>query len=341
MKFDFSDEMFNLSLDKNIDEEVEKIFSFYRQYGFPNYDKKDYDIKKELNKLQKFDETTIFDTENNVIKQTMLGLGILWTYFPHWIEVCCGNATKSLKELWEDDDLLKKLIKKTYIWKCKHNEPHWTNNRIRQNAKVYLSKQSVSNFRPTVAKYIYNTYGNNGKVFDMSAGFGGRLFGFMASNCQEYVGVDPSSKTFDGLNDFKNDLFQINPNKSVKIIKQGSEISLPYENYFDLCFTSPPYFDTEKYSNEDTQSYKKYPNYNDWFDGFLKETFANCYKYLKNDGYMIINIANTPQYNLEFLCIRMAENVGFELIDVIYMELSSIAGKGKKLEPIFIFKKRE
>ena len=45
-KYDFSDEMFNLSLDKNVDVEVEKIFSFYRSVGFPNYSKEDYDLEK-------------------------------------------------------------------------------------------------------------------------------------------------------------------------------------------------------------------------------------------------------------------------------------------------------
>ena len=39
----------------------------------------------------------------------------------------------------------------------------------------------------------------------------------------------------------------------------------------DLCFTSPPYFDTEKYSDEDTQSYKKFPTEDGWVNGFFEE----------------------------------------------------------------------
>ena len=46
-KYDFSDEMFNLSLNKIVDIEVDKIFNFYRKHGFPNYDRDDYDIHKE------------------------------------------------------------------------------------------------------------------------------------------------------------------------------------------------------------------------------------------------------------------------------------------------------
>lgn len=339
-KYDFSDEMFNLSLDKDIDIEVDKIFNFYRNHGFPNYNRDDYDIHKELQKLKDFNEKSLFDPETKTIKQNMTGIGVLWTYFPHWIEILCGSDTQTLKEMWDNDEKLKKLIKKTYIWKCKHREPHWTNNRIRQNAKVFLTGQSVSNFRPTVAKYIYNTYGNQGKIFDMSSGFGGRLMGFYASNCKEYVGCEPSTKTYEGLQLLNNDLSGLN--KVVTIVKSGSEIKLNgFDEYFDLCFTSPPYFDTEKYSTEETQSYIKYPELERWLDGFLKDTINNCYQYTKPNGYTIINIANTPRYDiLEQKTIETALSSGFKHVDTLFMELSSVSkNKGRKTEPIFVFQK--
>ena len=40
---------------------------------------------------------------------------------------------------------------------------------------------------------------------------------------------------------------------------EGSE-NFVEKNNFDLCFTSPPYFDLERYSGEATQSYLKYPD---------------------------------------------------------------------------------
>ena len=33
-----------------------------------------------------------------------------------------------------------------------------------------------------------------------------------------------------------------------------------YENYFDVVFTSPPYFSVERYSHDDTQSWVRYKN---------------------------------------------------------------------------------
>ena len=48
----------------NIDEEVDKIFQYYKISGFPNYTKDSYDIKKELNKLIKFDESRLLYNDN-------------------------------------------------------------------------------------------------------------------------------------------------------------------------------------------------------------------------------------------------------------------------------------
>ena len=128
---------------KNIDEEVDKIFQYYKISGFPNYTKDSYDIKKELNKLIKFDDSKLLYNDN-CLKQTMHSCGFLWTYFPHWIEIECGTS-RSLIECWNDDDTLKQLIKKTYKYLLKHSDSKkWTTNRLRQNAKVYGARQSVS-----------------------------------------------------------------------------------------------------------------------------------------------------------------------------------------------------
>ena len=57
----------------------------------------------------------------------------------------------------------------------------------------------------------------------------------------------------------------------------------------------PPYFDWEKYSEEDTQSYKKYPTKEEWLNGFLFHTIDKCHYGLKPGGYMLLNVANTAR----------------------------------------------
>ena len=108
----------------------------------------------------------------------------------------------------------------------------------------------------------------------------------------------------------------------------------------DLCFTSPPYFDTEKYSDEETQSYVKYPIKEEWVNGFLRKTIENCYRGLKGNKYMLINIANTSKYKfIEEETIRISKELGFKQEKTIELTLSSVMGAGYKYEPIFVFKK--
>jgi len=172
----------------------------------------------------------------------------------------------------------------------------------------------------------------------MSCGWGGRMIGFLSSECKKYIGTEPSSKTFNGLERLNNDINTIG--KEVELHQLGSEVFRPEKESVDLCFTSPPYFDTEKYSDEETQSYKKYPTEDTWINGFLKDTISNCYYGLKIGGKMMLNIANTTKYKtIEDDTIRLSNECGFKHVDTIYLILSSVSGKGEKLEPIFIFEK--
>lgn len=321
---------------EDVDTALEIIFKYHRQNGFPHYDIPNHRRIQQFKSLKRFDEQTLF--KDGKIDQTMHGLSLAWTYFPHWVDVICGSSKLSPIEYWNDDDKLKEIIRKTWNWQIKHGSGSFTLNRLRQNLKIYGGNQSVSNFRPSAAKYIYNTYGNQGVVWDMSCGWGGRLIGFLTSDCKKYIGTEPSTKTFEGLERLNEDINSIG--KEVELHKLGSEVFVPENESIDLCFTSPPYFDTEKYSDEETQSYKKYPTESGWIGGFLKNTISNCYCSLKVGGKMMLNIANTKKYKtIEKETIRISSEMGFKHIDTIYLILSSVSGNGEKLEPIFIFEK--
>ena len=97
----------------------------------------------------------------------------------------------------------------------------------------------------------------------------------------------------------------------------------------------------EKYSDEDTQSYVKYPTKDAWIEGFLMKTFENCYWGLKDDGVMVINISDIKGNELEADMVKAAEDVGFKLIKKFYYALSNInlrdKGKKFKYEPMYLF----
>ena len=77
-----------------------------------------------------------------------------------------------------------------------------------------------------------------------------------------------------------------------------------------------------------------------WVNGFLKKTIQNCYYGLKKNGYMLINIANTPKYKfIEKETVKISKKLGFKQEQTLQLTLSSIMGAGYKYEPIFVFKK--
>ena len=128
----------------------------------------------------------------------------------------------------------------------------------------------------------------------------------------------------------------------MELHKIGSEEFVP-DCDVDFCFTSPPYFDTEKYSDEDTQSWKKYGNREKWLEGFLKQTILNCHSCLVGNGVMAINIANVRSYpTMEDDTVRTATENGFEHVCTMKYLLSSLSAKNVyKFEPVFIFRRKK
>jgi len=262
------------------------IFHYYREHGFPYYYFDDESRLKEFRKLMNYDRSNLF--QDGVFKQTMHGLGLAWSYFPYSFEVKCGNKI-SPYEAFMDDEIFMKVIQKrlkmgTYM----------SDSGIRKMLKIYSGVQAVSNFRPTAAATIYDVFAKDGVVWDMSGGWGGRLFGAIASGVKRYIATEPSTETFEGLMEIVEDYGE---NIDTWIYNMGSEDYKPNKNSLNLCFTSPPYFDLEKYSDEKTQSYIKYPTKEEWIEGYLTETFKNCYYGLKSGAVMLINIADIKDKN--------------------------------------------
>ena len=318
----------NTFTEEQMDEYIESVFQYYRKTGFPYYptDKIHRDI--EFNRLAKYKDNIL---ENKMLKQTMHGLNLAWSYFPHSFEIVCNNH-KTPKEVFDDDELFRKVIRKRI-----QRGDNMSDSGIRKTLKVFTDTQSVSNFRPTSARALYDHFASNGVVWDMCGGFGGRMLGFQTSTAKCYIATEPSTKTYNGLLQLKNDYIS----KDSEIYHCGSESYIPTKCSLDFCFTSPPYYNTEQYSYENTQSYIKYPTKKEWIDGFLKKTMENCYYGLKNGKFMAINIANVRTFkNLESETIRVAKEVGFVYVDTYFYLLSSLSQKNKfKYEPIYIFRK--
>ena len=221
----------------------EAIFAHYRTVGFPYYDLSEDEKSQKFESLRRYDHTTVISPEG-VVKQTMHGLALAWHYHPHQWCIPCGEMFTPM-QVFADDTLFRKAIAKriklgTYM----------TDSGIRKGIRSFSGTQSVSNFRPTAAAAIYHRYlPPQGVTWDMSSGFGGRLLGALACDrVGTYIGTDPNSETMEGLEQMKSEFGR--DGLQIKLYKVGSEDFHPEPESLDLCFTSPPYFNTEKYSEE-------------------------------------------------------------------------------------------
>ena len=59
-----------------------------------------------------------------------------------------------------------------------------------------------------------------------------------------------------------------------------------------MIFTSPPYFDKEKYDQSEQQSYKMYHSFDSWMKDFLFKSIEVRTPNLKSGGLLIINISD-------------------------------------------------
>lgn len=296
--------------------------------GSPYYPTDSHWRKREFIKLRNYNRTNLIDQHGH-IKQTMHGLGLAWSYMPHSFDVPCGTMRTPF-DAFHDDHMLRLAIRK----RVRHGD-NMSDSGMRKMLRMVTGVQGVSNFRPTAAAALYDKFAPGGVVWDMSSGFGGRLLGFEISEASEYIGCEPATTTLLGLESLREDF----TSKPVSLLKCGSEDAQLEPGSIDFAFTSPPYFNWERYSDEETQSYIKFPTLNEWTNGFLGGTLLNAFNALRSGGHCAINIANTrsaPQ--LEEACIHLAKQCGFVHTDTMGLKLSAMK-KGYKVEPIFIFKK--
>ena len=82
-----------------------------------------------------------------------------------------------------------------------------------------------------------------------------------------YTGIEPYSKTFNGLVNIKRELDLTDDR--VKLYNDTAENVLPtLEACYDLALTSPPYYNLEIYSDENTRSHH-YGTYEQWVENFF------------------------------------------------------------------------
>jgi len=259
-----------------------------------------------------------------------------------------GRGSNSLRDRFFDDKKLKRAIRICYEMREGNNLVYPTAVR---RALELVTGENIQNFKPQNARAIAEhlcpvLWGN---VYDYSCGYGGRLLGISSSNMKyNYIGVDPNTETVKYLNYF-NDCIEEAVGVRGTIHCDVSENYKPTD--IDLAFSSPPYFNLEKYSDEDTQCMVRYKTLDDWFSGYVVPTIEHIYTGLNREGLFATNIADYKSYgNKEYKVvedwIKTAERIGFKHVSTIKMMLNTRPGVGnqklagrEKYEGVYVFKK--
>ena len=208
------------------------------------------------------------------------------------------------------------------------------------------------NFPPLTSRLIYEKYLNGNDqnvVWDMCSGWGGRLLGSLSSNRKiKYIGTDTNLSLkghYENLGQFYNT--NCNGDNEFEIHYEPCETFnknktfQKYKGKGNLCFTSPPYFGREIYSMDKDQSCIKYPNYNDWLDGFMKPMINNCRDFLKPNSHMILNVLDVKMGDKDFIpleqnTIELSMRQGFKYQGKIDMVMSKWLGLIVKMLKIII-----
>ena len=283
---------------------LEDVFQHYRKNGFPKISLSDTEVKKEFLKLCAFDVSSSVLTKDGFISNSGSCCIDLCKYFcqEEYYKAKGGIETKSVREVFEDNNLFIRVLKNRMGWNTTKEggieRPYLFPvsdkqilNGIRNSGLGY----GVSNFRPTVAKWMYKHAADlagvkKAKVFDYSGGWCARALGALSLGF-DYDATDPltSKDITKCVNQLANNLQQC------RIYDKCSEDKFFSDNQFkelyDVIGSCPPYFDLEMYSSDEKQSVVSCRGkYEEWLEKYWRGTVLNCVSMLKQNGVFILVI---------------------------------------------------
>lgn len=212
---------------------------------------------------------------------------------PHRLDTRTQTSKMSFYEALSQHDTFHSGLARATILRMKE--------RLRPYEVFYLTMQLgingidfVNEFPPHVARDFCTRYklSRSSHVLDPCAGWGGRMTG-VSVVVDNYTCFEPATQTALGLGKlaaFINRMRGGGFNAEVNCV--------PYEegslrkSHYDLAITSPPYYDSEVYSDEDTNSLNRYASFEEWCEGFYLQLIDRTMYQMKPGAPFIFNIGD-------------------------------------------------
>lgn len=167
------------------------------------------------------------------------------------------------------------------------------------------------------------------RILDPCHGWGGRMLGFLLSRQGgTYHGFDVSPQTQDGVQAMFDDLAPLClQQKAARLdLIPYQEASLDADAY-DFAFTSPPYFNIEKYDGE-RQSWREFKNFDDWVAGFYRPMINITAKALKPGACFALQVGSQM-----FPLARLAKDLGTRAgMDIMAVRPTDMTNQQMKTE---------
>lgn len=205
----------------------------------------------------------------------------------------------NLQEWWQD-----------YGWRYTRSQTK------KSRERIYNKYHEVTTFRPSVMAGMIE-FLRIDSVLDFSAGWGDRLIGCLAKNISKYTGIDPNTRLkYEQIKPFFEREFRIRT--KVKFYHlPAEEVELKKGDMYDIIFTSPPYFNLEVYTDDETQSiYQR--NVSEWLNEFLIDTIDKFLPHIKK--YIVLVINDPPP--------ETGINYVEEMIDILNNDFPELSYQG-------------
>jgi SAM-dependent methyltransferase len=319
---------------------VEAATAYWRHHGFPYPHLSSKEIEREFQVVQRSNTTSL---PVNVLPRGTAGLRLANFFHPQMWHAPSQWHRLSPVEFFNDDSRLREMLRRApRFWP---NRRCWNAQCVRSLFRIHSSGR-VANFRPLVARTVIERFSpREGRILDFCAGYGGRLLGSL-SLPRHYVGIDASMKQVTGSRKMCRALQRLAPG-SAELHQGCAEDLLPRieADSFDLVFSSPPFFDLERYGSEGGQSWVRYSVYEDWKQRFLGVVVREAYRILRPGGAFVVNIADRRRLPLRADLLALAAPLfrHSKLIPMIMHARPMQRALGIetfRTEPIFVFKKR-
>lgn len=198
--------------------------------------------------------------------------------------------------------------------------------------------QYINEFPPHVAQKIAKKCGvrKTSKVLDPCAGWGGRMIG-ISTICNNYTACEPSTATHAGLIRLSEYITTMRRSFKSTVHMDCFEDVQFKESSFDFAITSPPYYDTEQYCNEETNSMNRYGNFDDWCEGFYLPLIHNTMHFLRPGSTFALNIGSR-KWPLNKI-LRSNCDFPIERVDGFFSGQSGGLGKKGEGETLYLIKK--